>query len=510
MDIPLELLIDYMDYLNPELRISKRDMWVNGIKMMPEVGRLYPNYVYFAQYNGSADIREGAVLVLACPKDVTVPDEQDNCIILHTDVPITVIFNEMLGLQTLIRDWEQEVELSISRREGVQRLLDISGRVFGNPLVIITTSFRTIAATWEYDTDDPMFWELLELGYLTQKTFTSLQKNGYFNSDNLTNGTVVHEPNDVVSAVSTVTAISHEGAVVFMVLMLCKNNPLSRGLRQLYELFIEKLKYFLQPAAIFNESLRNQQDKFLLDIIEGRVSTTLEIAERSLVYPPAFTTEYQTVVISHESNSAMYLEHAMNNLSALFPTVRQLQYGSMILLHPDLSASDTRRANFIDTLTSYLHSVHAFAGISDPNIGLVTLRESYRQARQALDLGRQLASRGRLSENMLENTRREDRIFYFRDYHLYSMLSGKERDLGLLDKIRKYDFDNNTNYYQILYIFLSLERSYTKVAAILHMHRNNVIYHTKRMEEIFSLDLDDPAQRLRLLMLYRLSDILPE
>ena len=510
MDIPLELFVDYMGYLNPELRIERRDMWVNGIKMMPEEGRLDHGYVYFAQYKNQMNVQESVVLVLACPKGVTIPKEQNNCIILHTDVPITVIFNEMLGLQTLIRNWGQEVELSISRREGVQRLLDISARVFGNPLVIITTAFKTIAATWEYGTDDPMFGELFELGYLTQKTFTGLQKNGYFDAERLTEGTVIHEPNDVVSAVSTVTAITHEGSAVFMVLMLCKNNPLSRGLKQLYEIFIEKLKYFLQPAAASGDYLRNQQDYFIMDIIEGRVSTPLEIAERSLVYLPAFTTEYLTVVIVHESSSAMYLEHAMNNLSALFPNVRQLQHGSMILLHPDLGGGGARRANFIETLTSYLHSVHAFAGISDPGVGIITLRESYRQARQALDTGRQLMSRGRLSDDMLKLPKHDRRLFQFRDYHLYSMLSGKEKEAGLLDEIQKYDVDHKTDYYRILYIFLSLERSYTKAASILHMHRNNVIYHTKRMSEIFSLDLDDPAQRLRLLMLYRLRDILPE
>ena len=505
MDIPLEMLVDYMGYLNPEPRVKSRDMWVNGIKMMPEEGKLDPNYVYFAQYNAESKIRDGAPIVFACAKDQAPPATLENCIILHTDVPVTVIFNEVLGLQTLIRDWEQEVELSISRREGVQRLLDISVRVFGNPIAIITTAFKTIAATWEYETNDPMFWELLELGYLTQKTYTTLQKNGYFAPEHLLGDTVLHQPNEIVGNTSTLTAVSHDGSVVFMVLMLCSNNPLSRGLLQLYELFIDKLKYFLQPAAATGDYLRNQQDYFIIDIIEGRISTAREISERALVYPPAFTTEYHSVLITHESSSAMYLEHAMNNLSAIFSNVHPIQHEGMILLHPDLSGSDTRKHNFFDTLSSYLYSVHAFAGISEPYTGLQTLKESYRQSKEALAIGRQL-QRGVLSNEMLGILEHDTRIFHFRDYHVYSMLMGKERDIGVLERIRKYDYDRQTDYYRILFIFLSLERSYTKAAAILHMHRNNVIYHTKRISEIFALDLEDPAQRLRLLLLYKLSD----
>ena len=39
------------------------------------------------------------------------------------------------------------------------------------------------------------------------------------------------------------------------------------------------------------------------------------------------------------------------------------------------------------------------------------------------------------------------------------------------------------------------------------MHRNNVIYHAKRISEQFSVDLDDPGVRLRLLMLYRVAEL---
>ena len=509
MDIPLELLIDYMGYLNPDVRIKKRNMWINGIKMLPEQGVLDPNYVYFSQYTKGALPSENSVVVWICPRTAEEIPETDNCIILHTDVSVAVVFNEMLGYQNLIRSWRQEIELSISRREGAQRLLDISVRVFGNPIAIITTSFKTIAATWEFETEDALFWELLELGYLTQKTFNHLQEFGYFSSEHFSGETVLHKPNDVVNSDSAMTAVLHDGSVVFMVLMLYSNNPPSRGLFQLYKLLVDKLKYYLQPAAASGDYLRNQQDYFIVDIIEGRITTPREIAERSLVYPPAFTTEYYTVLISHESSSAMYLEHAMNNLSALFPNVRQLLHNGEVLLYPDLSVNALRKANFLNTLSNYLQSVQAYAGISEPHKGLITLKESYRQAKEALTLGRRL-SRTKLSEDMMEAPDTSSRTFHFSGYHMYSLLGGKEKDIGVLDNVRKYDLEHQTSYYRIMFVFLSLERSFTKAAAVLEMHRNNVIYHTKRISEIFGFDFDDPVQRLRLLMLYRLGDLLSE
>ena len=505
MDIPLEMLIDYMGYLNPELRLTSRDMWVSGIKMMPDDGRIDPDFVYFAQLRPGLETPVGAPLVVACPKFYSPPEELLNCIILHTDIPATVVFNEMLGLQNLIRSWGQEVELSITKSEGVQRLLDLSGRVFGNPIAIITTSFKTIAATWEYETEDPVFWELLELGYLTQDTFNKLQERGYFGSEHFTGESYVMDPNPPGVHKTMLTAVMHEEAVVFLVLMLCSNTPVSRGLLQLYGVFIEKLRHYLQPAAAKGDYLRNQFDYFIIDIIEGRVATPREIAERSLVFPPAYTTEYQTVLVSHESSSVMFLDHAMSNLSAVFPSVRQILHEGLIILHPDL-ASPARSEHFFNTLLAYLGGAHAYAGISSPAIGLLSLRESYRQAFDALTLGRRL-QRGNLSEKMLGISSKQKRIFSFHDYHVYSMLLGNETELGVLDSIRKYDLEHNTDYYRILFVFLNLERSFTKSATVLHMHRNNVIYHAKRISEMFGLDLDDPNQRLRLMLLYRLGDL---
>ena len=87
------------------------------------------------------------------------------------------------------------------------------------------------------------------------------------------------------------------------------------------------------------------------------------------------------------------------------------------------------------------------------------------------------------------------------------MLSGGPRDTGVLGEIRRWDHEHGTDYYRILFVLLSLERSYTKAAEVLHMHRNNVIYHAKRISEQFSVDLDDPGVRLRLLMLYRVAEL---
>lgn len=506
MDIPIELLIDYMGYLNPEVRLKERGGWIKGIKLMPETGRLDPRYLYFAQSGTTAAMNRGVPLVLVCKRGEPVDPHLTNCIFLHTDMSVADVFNELLGTQNLIRSWEQDIELSISRREGVQRLLDISGRVFGNPIAVITTSFKTIAATWDFETDDPVFRELLELGYLTQDSFTRLRNRGCFDQEMLTGEVRTMEPDEWQKVPSVMAAVTHDGAVGFIVIMLCSNMTLSPGLEQIFGVFIEKLQYYLKPAVATGDYIKNQFDYFIVDIIEGRISTPQGIMERALVYPPAYTAEYNTVLIAHENTGAMYLEHAMQNLSAIFPNVRQILYNGNIILHPDLGNEAPRRAHFLSMLGDYLDAARAYAGISETFVGLETLRTSYEQALTALNLGRQLRGVQRV-DAFLEPEASANRFFHFRDYHVYSMLSAAGGNIGQLSEIRRWDMEHGTDYYRILFVLLSLERSFTKAAEVLHMHRNNVIYHSKRISEQFGIDLDDPGVRLRLLMLYRVAEL---
>ena len=505
MDIPIELLIDYMGYLNPDVRLRERGGWVKGIKLLPEAGRLDQRYLYVAANGPAEELDRGVALVVVCRRDEAFDERIGNCIVLHTDSSVAEICNELLGTQNLIRSWEQDIELSISRREGVQRLLDISGRVFGNPTAVITTSFKTIAATWDFETDDPIFRELLELGYLTQESFTKLRSRGCFEPSMLT-GEVRTLESEEQAAPYVMAAVTHDGAVGFIVLMLCSNTRLSRGLEQLFGVFIEKLQYYLKPAVDTGDYIKNQFDYFIVDIIEGRISTPQGIMERALVYPPAYTAEYNTVLIAHENTGAMYLEHAMQNLSAIFPNVRQILYNGNIILHPDLGRRAPRRTHFLSMLADYLDAARAYAGVSETFVGLDTLRASYLQALAALNLGRQLRNIQRADDYLLPAPNAA-RCFHYADYHVYDMLSGGPRDTGVLGEIRRWDLEHGTDYYRILFVLLSLERSYTKAAELLHMHRNNVIYHAKRISEQFSVDLDEPGVRLRLLMLYRVAEL---
>jgi len=73
-----------------------------------------------------------------------------------------------------------------------------------------------------------------------------------------------------------------------------------------------------------------------------------------------------------------------------------------------------------------------------------------------------------------------------------------------LEKLIDYDKQHGSNNVELLYNYLSNDRKATETAALMHMHRNNVIYRVGRICEIIGMDLDDSRSRFSLLLAYEL------
>ena len=65
----------------------------------------------------------------------------------------------------------------------------------------------------------------------------------------------------------------------------------------------------------------------------------------------------------------------------------------------------------------------------------------------------------------------------------------------------------NSNLY-LLRTYLINERNISQTAKLLYMHRNSVIYRIARIRETLNMDLDDPDVRLRLLISFKILELL--
>ena len=60
-----------------------------------------------------------------------------------------------------------------------------------------------------------------------------------------------------------------------------------------------------------------------------------------------------------------------------------------------------------------------------------------------------------------------------------------------LMRIRRYDQQNDTEYYPTLRAYLTNNMNFNQMADVLHVHKNTIVYRLQRISELFNLDLKD-------------------
>ena len=70
----------------------------------------------------------------------------------------------------------------------------------------------------------------------------------------------------------------------------------------------------------------------------------------------------------------------------------------------------------------------------------------------------------------------------------------------ILDDLRRFDKENDTQYYETLRSYLRNERNITKTADELIIHRTTLTYRLKKIDELTKMNLDDDRRRLYTLL----------
>jgi DNA-binding PucR family transcriptional regulator len=130
-------------------------------------------------------------------------------------------------------------------------------------------------------------------------------------------------------------------------------------------------------------------------------------------------------------------------------------------------------------------------GVGRIHHGLEGIRQSHQDARQALTIGRRLHGPGNVT---LFERLGVYRLIYAAE-QLPELRTFLEEALGPL---QEYDRQHGADLVRTLEAFFAANCSPKEAAALLHVHRNTVLYRLERITEITGLDLNSSDVRLRL------------
>ncbi len=154
----------------------------------------------------------------------------------------------------------------------------------------------------------------------------------------------------------------------------------------------------------------------------------------------------------------------------------------------------------LDTLRTQAEANHLAVGISNAFHSLTEVRRYYQQALEAIRFGLRVPR---------ENTDRP--LYFYRDYAFIAMLEMCRQQTDLMNfcspmllHLLEHDRQNDADLMNTLFEYLEHAENMQKTAAALYIHKNTLAYRLNRIREIMGSDLSGSWDKFLLLLSYRI------
>lgn len=447
-----------------------------------------------------------------------------------------VIINEQRGVSWLfnlvqkrflkLNKWQADMQTALLDGCDYQMLIDLSEPILCNFIATLDSSYKLLAHTKSITCSDPVAVSLLEYGYHTAETLEKFKKANLFKVYADEHGIILGKRGEISQYEAISKWCRYGGELLLHTVMMCVQTPLSPGLIDLFEIFMEYMeKCFLSeqyanPSRLYNSLLH--------DMIYDGLDNPFVISERANASNVPFTGYFDAYRITFQNNAGILVGRFVQELAACLPKSKIVAHNYEVTVLNIYSSGGIRRQTFhnLDVTQSLFRSYGVICGVSEGFFMLPDLLHACEQAARAYTLGMRIREMGNFrnfdkevyeAANCFQNGLQQNNIFFYDEICPYFILHAGQsepfhafkntRHVEALEKLREYDRQNNTRLTEVLYAYLVSERRATAAGKLLHMHRNNVLYHISRIEELLDIDLNDYWTRLKLDLAYHLFEL---
>lgn len=411
------------------------------------------------------------------------------------DTDIQDLLNRLMNLFDFYNAWSDQLQTILNRNGSIQEYLDCSFPVFENTLFIVDTSFKVLGFVKNQDMCDmSAAYRYLSLnGYLPLQTVAGMKATGELDELDAETKAIFYESNFFYSLFISRNLYSNgyfQGRLYINTML----KPLGNWALELADHLGDILSLVMQKSEYFQQTRGSVYEHFMVDVLSGNLTDKYIISRQLSILNWKTDGIYCLLAVPLHEN----LLSTVLSLSTLF----EKSYNSKATYYSDallvVFSLDSYAAilPLEKSLHSLLSGLHISGGISDSFSGFWQLPRYYQQAQTAYRLGVQ----------------QEYKYLYsYHDYvipHLLDICSSSISLSTLCHKtvflLQEHDRQHHTEYCQTLKTYLECERSQTLTARKLFIHRNTLIGRIDRILQLTSLDLDDPATRLRLILTFQL------
>ena len=521
MLIPYQVIVELLAPYEPDIGADPGKgaayQWVELFS--PEFGFESNDTVYVAPLSVARDFRVPDGFLCICPSDLEKGDKttekQPGLLVLGKKVKVSALIRIIKDFIIKLQKWETAMMKHVMDKD-LQGILQATGAIIGNTLLLYNERYRLLAYYTPNPNDAKYYSEIIEAN-----VSRSDQKASFAGLE------LPLPPSDLARA----SGVEHsEGRFVArtifvqdyprgQVYMFSGQDTATPGRTALFEIMLESLKVFFEREAPIVENSKNIE-AFLIDLVENRSTDPVSVGNRAdYCGIPAYGAYCLFVVRFKNYFRDIEAKRLLKKLSAILPTALTLQYNDSIMIINYYKAATNRSESddWVMAIRDILKEADAEMGLAMPEELLGDLHISYKRAILAIEYGKRIHRKRPMGVGRADIDRYQGYDIYAYEtyyiYHIIDMINTENRTIlesslciRALAKLYALDSENKTDNLKLLYNYLINERSASKTAADMHMHRNNVIYRIDRIGQILAVDLNEYHIRFKFLFSYRVLD----
>jgi len=370
--------------------------------------------------------------------------------------------------------------------KGLQGLVDVGYSMLGNPIMITDKNWRAIAMTTDIEIPDDVGWnELLVNGFLSPELVSAGIRENLAERIEQSKEPFRWQDSGMKYA-RLFNKVMINGKSVATVSAIEYNRPFTEIDFALIKILSDSIAAEMQKEQFHQFTRGMQFEQLIENLLERRLKDPKVIEERiKLLNIGIKKNVYVFVFDVSEFDSKKYsISYMRDVLEKMISGGKALIYDNKIVIVASFSrAQDIFKTELLN-LSAFLQKNKIRCGISRRCTQLADLRFYYEQALDALRVGTYMD--------------RERYIYPYGEYAIYHIAEACSQAGGskvfshpALEALMAYDKEYNTTFTNSLYEYLIHFKNISNTAKALHLHRNTLIYHLQRIEEIMEVSLSD-------------------
>lgn len=380
---------------------------------------------------------------------------------------------------------------ALSQKQGMDSIMEIGHELLGNPFHVVDLSWKLIGSTKSAGANEDLVWrEFEETGYLSLSSVTHYLDVKF--TPKLINSPEPFIWYDGYTKYGRLMGrISIGDKAIGVVGALDVNKPFEERDIGRMALLCDTLSSEMQKNKYTRYIRGLLHEAFLRDLLDRKITDYKIIQERTqyLDITPKENNYILSVDIDEFDKTHISLSFLQGLFERLISGSKGIVYDEKIVMIISSSEKKDFEVRYREKIQKAVRNQKLHFGISRSFRELAAAHHYYIQSKEAIEIGRHF---------------HDPRLFIpYDDYAIYHIVEACSRQDDInrfchpgLQTLVDYDRQYKTPYTRSLQAYLQYQRSITKAADAMNIHRNTMVYRIEKIGEIMNSDLSDYETQL--------------